>query len=149
MWSSSRVTDACIFCEIVAGRAEASIAYEDDTTLAFMDLRQFHAGHTLVVPKRHIVDIYELDDAVGAGLMSSVARISRGVRDAFAPDGLNIWQSNGEAGGQEVFHLHFHVLPRWHDDELLRFYPRKPDYPARTVLDERAAMIRIALEGGS
>ena len=143
------MTDDCIFCEIVAGRAEASVAYEDDATLAFMDLRQFHPGHTLVVPKRHIVDIFELDDETGAALISSVARTARGMRDAFAPDGLNIWQSNGVAGGQEVFHLHFHVLPRWNGDELLRFYPRKPDYPTRAVLNETAAKIRTALDGGS
>lgn len=141
------MTDDCIFCGIVGGRTEASIVHEDEATLAFMDIRQFQAGHTLVVPKRHIVDIYELDDATGAALMSSVARVARGVRAALTPDGLNVWQSNGLAGGQEVFHLHFHVLPRRSDDGLLRFYPRKPEYPTRSTLDETAAKIRGALDG--
>jgi len=146
IWNSYRVTEDCIFCEIVAGRAEASVAYEDDATLAFMDLRQFHPGHTLVVPKRHIVDIFELDDKTGAALMSAAARVARAVSAAFAPHGLNLWQSNG-APWQEVFHLHFHVLPRWRDDGLLRFAPGRLPRPARSELDEQAAQIRAALDG--
>lgn len=137
------MTDACIFCEIVAGEAEASIAYEDEATMAFMDLRQFHPGHTLVVPRRHVRDIYELDDNTGAALMAAVARVARGVRDAFAPDGLNLWQSNG-APWQEVFHLHIHVLPRWREDGLLRFAPGRLPRPPRAELDKQAAKIRDA-----
>jgi len=140
------VTEDCIFCGIVAGRVEASVAHEDDTTLAFMDLRQFHPGHTLVVPKRHIVDIFELDDETGAALISAAARVARAVSAAFAPHGINLWQSNG-APWQEVFHLHIHILPRWRDDGLLRFAPGRLPRPARAELDEQAARIRTALEG--
>lgn len=140
------MTDACIFCEIIAGRAKASVAYEDDATLAFMDLRQFHPGHTLVVPKQHIVDIFELDDETGAALMSAAARTARGVREAFTPDGINLWQSNG-APWQEVFHLHIHILPRWRDDGLLRFAQGRLPRPVRSELDEQAAKIRTALDG--
>jgi len=138
------VTEGCIFCAIVRGEAEASIAYEDEATLAFIDLRQFHPGHTLVVPKRHIVDIYELDDPTGAALMSSVARVARAVRAAFLPHGINLWQSNG-APWQEVLHLHFHVLPRWREDGLLRMAPSRLPRPPRSELDEQAARIRAAL----
>jgi histidine triad (HIT) family protein len=67
------------------------------------------------------------------------------VRDAFGPDGINIWQSNGEAAGQEVFHLHLHVLPRRLNDGLLRFYPSRPGYPSRAELDDQAALIRERL----
>jgi histidine triad (HIT) family protein len=136
---------ACIFCEVVAGRAERSLVLEDEATLAFMDVRQMSAGHTLVVPKRHVRDIFELDDATGAALMRSVTRVARAVRDALSPDGVNVWQSNGEAAGQEVFHVHFHVLPRQRGDEMLRFYPRRPDYPERTELDALAARIGAAV----
>jgi histidine triad (HIT) family protein len=142
------VTENCIFCEIVAGRAEASVAYEDDATLAFMDLRQFHPGHTLVVPKRHIKDIYELDSETGGTLMVAVRLVAGAVRDAFQPHGINLWQSNG-APWQEVFHLHIHILPRWRDDGLLRFAPERLPRPPRPELDEQAARIRAALEGGS
>ena len=139
------MTDDCIFCEIVAGRAEASVAYEDDATLAFMDLRQFHPGHTLVMPKRHIVDLFELDAEAGRSIMAALPLVARAVRDAFRPHGLNIWQSNG-APWQEVFHLHFHLLPRWRDDQLLRFAPARLPRPPRSELDEQAARIRVALD---
>ncbi len=139
------MTDDCVFCQIVAGKAEASVAYDDEATLAFMDRGQFAPGHTLVVPKRHVVDIYALDETTGAVLMAAVARVARGVRDAFKPDGISIWQSNG-APWQEVFHLHFHVLPRHIDDGLLQFRPPRTR-PTRAALDEQAAAIRKALEG--
>ncbi len=139
------MTTDCVFCQIVAGEAPASIAYEDERTLAFLDLRQMRGGHTLVVPKQHITDIFDLDDATGAAVMATVARVARGVRAAFAPDGVNIWQSNGEAAGQEVFHLHFHVVPRHAGDGLLRFYPQRPGYPERPELDAQAAAIRDAI----
>jgi histidine triad (HIT) family protein len=67
--------------------------------------------------------------------------VARAVRDAVQPQGMNIWQSNGEAAGQEVFHLHVHVLPRAAGDGMLRVYPRRPDYPPRAQLDELAAEI--------
>ena len=141
------MAEECIFCQVVAGEAEASVVHEDNTTMAFMDLRQTNAGHTLIVPRRHIRDIYELDDDTAAAVIAATTRVARAVRDAFDPDGINIWQSNGAAAGQEVFHIHFHVLPRRNDDGLLKFYPSKPDYPPRRILDERAAKIRAALDG--
>ena len=112
--------------------------------MAFMDVRQFHPGHTLIVPKRHIADIFALDDATGAALMRTVARVSRAVRKTFRPDGINVWQSNG-APWQEVFHIHFHVLPRWKDDGLLRFTPPSRNVPDRAELDEQANRIRAAM----
>ena len=136
---------ACIFCRIVARETDASIAYEDGETLAFMDLRQPVEGHTLVIPKRHVENIFALDDATGAALMSAIALVARGVRDAFAPDGINIWQSNGAAAGQEVFHVHFHVMPRRAGDGLLRVYPDRVNAVPREELDHQAAAIRAAL----
>ena len=136
--------DDCVFCRIVAGDEEASIAYQDGATLAFMDLGQLHPGHTLVVPRQHIVDIFALDDTNGAALMSALSRVAGAVRDAFNPDGINIWQSNG-APWQEVFHLHFHILPRWKDDGLLPFRPPRQQ-PSRAELDEQAGKIRAALD---
>jgi histidine triad (HIT) family protein len=132
----------CVFCRIVDGQAEASIVFEDATTLAFIDVRQFHPGHTLVVPKRHIPNLFDLDDDVAGDLARTLTRVARAVRDAFKPDGMNVWQSNGVAGGQEVFHLHLHILPRAENDGMLRFYPSRPGYPQRPELDEQAARIR-------
>ncbi len=140
------MAEECVFCQIVAGEADASIAYQDDSTLAFMDLGQFHPGHALVVPRRHVRDIYGLDEETGGALMAAISRVAEGVREAFKPHGINIWQSNG-APWQEVFHLHFHVLPRWRDDGLLRFTPPDRARPSRKELDGQAAQIRTALGG--
>ena len=135
----------CIFCQIVAGEAEASVAYEDEATIAFMDLRQFHAGHMLIVPRRHVRDIYGIDEKTGSALMAAISRVAMGVREAFQPHGINIWQSNG-APWQEVFHIHFHVLPRWREDGLLRFAPPDREQPSRSELDDQAAKIRSLLQ---
>ena len=137
------MTEDCIFCRVVAGEAEASVAYEDEATIAFMDIGQFHPGHTLLVSKRHIVDLYALDEATGAAVMAALVRVARAVGHAFQPHGINVWQSNG-APWQEVFHLHFHVLPRWRNDGILRFPPPRRQ-PSRKELDEQAAKIRAAL----
>ena len=79
----------CIFCRIVGREAEASVVYEDAVTLAFLDLRQFHRGHTLVVPKHHVADIYELDDETGAALMRTIGIVARAVRDE--PEQPGLW----------------------------------------------------------
>ena len=135
----------CIFCGIVLRAVTASIVYDDELTMAFMDMRQPNRGHVLVVPKTHVRDILTLDDATGAAIMSTVARVARAVQAALAPDGMNIFQSNGEAAGQEVFHLHMHVLPRRAGDGLLRMDDASPEMPPRAELDELAAVLRAAI----
>jgi histidine triad (HIT) family protein len=137
-----------VFCRIVAGDEPASVVLDAGRVLAFMDLRQFHPGHVLVVPKEHVADIYGLDDPALAGdLLSIVAIVAQAVRDVIGPEGMNIWQSNGEAAGQEVLHLHFHVLPRFKGDGLLRVYPSRPGYPRREELDSVAGQLRSAIPG--
>lgn len=136
----------CIFCRIAARDAEASVVFESDAVLAFMDVRAFHPGHTLVIPRRHIADIRALGHHELAGeLLLTVARVSRAVQASFAAGGISVWQSNGAAAGQEVPHLHLHVVPRYEGDRLLRVYPSRPDYPERSALDEHAQRIRDAL----
>ena len=109
--------------------------------MAFMDLRQMSPGHVLVIPKTHVADIFDVDATTGAALMTTIARVARAVRDALRPDGMNIWQSNGKGAGQEVFHVHFHVLPRREGDGMLRIYPRHPDAPSRAELSAIAQNI--------
>jgi histidine triad (HIT) family protein len=135
----------CIFCAIAAREAGASVVFEDARTMAFMDLRQMSPGHVLVIPKTHVPDIFDLDAATGAALMSTIVGVARAVRDALHPDGINISQSNGEAAGQEVFHAHFHVLPRMQGDGMLRFYPRHPDNPSRAELNAIAQKIALSI----
>ena len=137
---------ACVFCAIAAGRAAASIIASDETTMAFLDLRQFHPGHVLVIPRRHIPDIRDVDDATAAAVMLSVARVARAVDRVFPSDGLSIWHSAGEGANQEVPHLHFHVHPRRFGDDVLRVYPSSPAAPRRAVLDGWANDLRAVLD---
>jgi histidine triad (HIT) family protein len=139
------MSTACVFCEIVRGNEPASLVWEDDLTMAFMDHRQFHPGHTLVIPRWHLCDIRELDDTVGAALMSCLARITRAVAAAFPNQGLSLWHSVGEAADQEVPHLHIHVHPRLLDDRLLRVYPSAAAVPDMSVRDRYAATLRSHL----
>ncbi|MGJ7904615.1 HIT family protein [Lysobacter sp. 1R34A] len=132
----------CIFCAILAGRAPASRVYEDEVAVAFMDLRQAVEGHVLVVPREHIEDIYALDEATAGHLMAIAVRIAKALAAEQRPAGLNLWQSNGEAGGQEVAHVHLHVQPRRPHDGVLRLYRDGLPAPAdRCVLDRLAARI--------
>jgi histidine triad (HIT) family protein len=139
------MTESCVFCGIARGTEPASIVWEDGLTLAVIDLRQFHPGHTLVIPRRHLRDLRELDEATGAALMATVVRITRAVSAAFPSQGLSLWHSIGEAAHQEVPHLHFHVHPRMLGDRLLQVYPSAPALPDRATLDEYAATLRSFL----
>jgi histidine triad (HIT) family protein len=136
------VDDACTFCRIVAGTEPASIVYEDRLTLAFMDISQLADGHVLVVPREHYPDQIAVPDDVAAALGVTTKRVARAVDSAFRPAGLTLWQSIRAAGGQDVFHLHWHVIPRLQADGLLRIYPARPGHPDGARLDELAAAIR-------
>lgn len=133
----------CPFCAIVAGQQDASIVAESPAAIAFLDLRQAVPGHVLVVPRQHVETIFDLDPALGGELMALATRIAQALQASLAPPGLNLWQSNGAAGGQEVPHLHLHVQPRQVGDGLFRVYPRGLPAPARRdALDQLAARIR-------
>lgn len=139
------MSSACIFCRIAAKAEPASMVYEDDWTVAFLDLRQFNAGHTLVIPRQHVADVRDLDEETGGHLMAALSRITQAVSEAFPGEGTSVWHSIGPAAFQEVPHLHFHVHPRRMGDELLRIYPSTPATLGRTELDEYAAAIRNRL----
>lgn len=131
---------ACIFCRIVARQIPATTVYEDADTLAFMDLGQVNPGHVLVATKAHAQNVFELDDAQAAAVFRSTARVARAVRDAFEPQGVTLFQANGKAALQSVFHFHMHVLPRWENDGMSLGWPAKN--PPREQLEEYAGKIR-------
>ncbi len=138
----------CVFCDIVAGRVQASIVDEDAETMAFADLRQPgwpRGGHVLVVPKHHVELIYDLPDDLAAAVMRTVVRIAGSLRTAVAAEGISVWSSNGPGADQEVPHVHVHVLARQAEDGLLRVYPERPQYPKQPQLDELAARVRACL----
>ncbi len=130
-----------MFCAIAAHRAPASIVYEDETSLAFLDIHPLAPGHTLVIPREHCSGIFELSEPAGQAVMQATTRVARALRDELTPDGLNLLQSNGRAAGQTVFHFHFHVVPRWAWDGL--FVPRHPPGLAeRNDLEHLAKALR-------
>jgi histidine triad (HIT) family protein len=105
----------CIFCKIISGELPSRRIYEDDRAVAFLDIGAWHRGHALVVPKRHVPDILTGTNALPeiAPAVDAVARLLMHRLDA---DGINLLSSAGEAAGQEVFHLHVHVVPRYADE---------------------------------
>ncbi|MDE2728175.1 MAG: HIT family protein [Gemmatimonadota bacterium] len=114
----------CVFCRIISGELDSATVFEDESTMAFLDLRQSNEGHVLVVPRNHIEQIYDLDKDTASALASTVCKVARAIRQVYKPDGLSIWQSNGPAAFQEVPHVHWHVFPRYTDDRHLVVYPR-------------------------
>jgi histidine triad (HIT) family protein len=112
--------DSNIFARILRGEIPAQRVYEDDRVVAFMDVMPQGAGHTLVVPKAASRNILDADPATFGPLMAAVQKVALAVKTAFAADGITILQYNEAAGGQSVFHLHFHVIPRFDGVPLTR-----------------------------
>jgi histidine triad (HIT) family protein len=101
---------------------------------------------TLVIPRRHLQDVRELDDSTGAALMATVARVTRAVGSVFPNEGMSLWHSVGQAAFQEVPHLHIHIHPRFRDDDVLRVYPSPPATPQKEERDQYATLLRQHLE---
>jgi ATP adenylyltransferase len=119
----------CPFCQIVRQEdADAREVYRDDHVVAFFPTEPATLGHTLIIPRNHIPDIWALDDETATNLARVTLDISQAVRTAIQPHGLNIIQSNGEAATQTVPHVHVHVVPRWQDDAIGRIWPPETDY---------------------
>jgi histidine triad (HIT) family protein len=133
----------CVFCRIVAGQIPSTKVFEDEHTLAFMDLGQVNPGHVLVAVKKHAENLYALDDAQAAAVARASAKIARAIHDAFKPEGLSVYQANGKAAGQTVFHYHVHLLPRHAGDGMELTWPVKN--PPREKLEAYAAKIRTTL----
>ena len=108
----------CLFCKIIAGEIPCFKLYENDETLAFMDINPANEGHALVIPKEHAKDVYAVSDAAITATVKTAKKIATAVDKTLNPDGLNLLQCNGPAAAQSVFHFHMHVLPRQEGDEL-------------------------------
>ncbi len=109
---------SCVFCAIVAGEAPAIRIYEDDGYLAFLDIRPFSRGHTLVVPKRHTVDLTDTSPETLADMVAIGQRIAKAARATELADATNVGINDGAAAFQSVMHIHLHVLPRRNGDKL-------------------------------
>ncbi|MDZ7291704.1 MAG: HIT domain-containing protein [candidate division KSB1 bacterium] len=137
----------CIFCRIIQGQAPASVVYDDEKTLAFMDTRPVNPGHLLIVPKLHATGLSELDADLGAHLFKAAMRLATALRHSGVKcEGINFFLADGKAAFQEIFHVHLHVIPRFAGDGLA--FQFGPDYyrqPSRPALDEVAERIRRCL----
>jgi len=137
----------CIFCEIVAGRASASLVYEDDLCAVFMDIQPVNPGHVLVIPKRHVVELAETTAEEWSRVTAVGQRTAAALRASDVRcEGVNLFLADGAAAGQEVFHAHLHVIPRYRGDGFgFRFPESYQELPGRTELDAVAADLKDAL----
>jgi histidine triad (HIT) family protein len=130
--------ESCIFCKIARKEAPATMVFEDERVIAFMSIRPISVGHTLVVPKKHYRDIYEIPEEEIAYLYRIVKRIAHAVEKAEHAEGIRVVQNNGEAAGQVIFHLHVHIIPMSKDHSWLH----KPENGNVEALEIEAKKIR-------
>ncbi len=116
----------CIFCRIIKGESPCAKVYEDERVISFLDINPINAGHTLVLPKRHYMTLFdiELEDLHACTAVSK--KIAMAVYKATKASGLNFFQNNYRSAGQLIDHIHFHLIPRFHQDSFLTSWPGKP-----------------------
>ena len=135
----------CVFCSLVAGEAEASVVYEDERLLGFMDLHPVNPGHVLLVPKEHATSMAEVDEDTGARAFRVAMRMQQAIRaSGVRCEGINLFVADGEAAFQDVFHFHVHVIPRFAGDpfKISADWKEAP----RSELDRVATDIRTSYE---
>lgn len=103
----------CIFCKIIDGEIPSTKVYEDENVLAFLDISQVTKGHTLIIPKQHMENVYELSPEAAGHVFQAAPKVASAIKEAFQPIGLNLLSNTGEAAGQSVFHFHLHLIPRY------------------------------------
>lgn len=138
--------DDCVFCRIVAGTSEATIVWRDARCVAIADRFPFAPGHTLLMPRTHVRDLYAMPDELAAHLFGLAPRLARELKRVFKADGMTLVQNNEHAGGQSVFHFHLHLVPRTTGVELFRRVVERPEAP-RELRERQFAPVRAALAG--
>ena len=109
----------CVFCRILSGELPAYFVYEDDLVVGFLSREQPNPYKVLVIPREHVETIYDLTDELAGAIFRATAKIARGVRVVSKCEGMNLVQSNGKAGLQDVFHFHLHIVPRFFGDDIV------------------------------
>ncbi len=131
----------CIFCKIIKGEIPSSKVYEDNMTFAFLDLKPVNLGHILVVPKEHSANIYETPDAHLEAMIKTAKKVSIAVKKSTNADGVNLAMNNNHAAGQVIFHSHFHIIPRYHNDGF-ELWHGKREYKNEEEMKELAEKIQ-------
>ena len=129
----------CVFCAIAAGEIPSLKVYEDDLVLAYLDINPFSKGHTLVIPKEHGTGMLDTSDETLAVLAARVKKVAAHLKAALPCDGFNILQNNGKAAGQTVMHIHFHIVPRYGEEEI-SFISQKGDMSELKALADKIRM---------
>lgn len=127
----------CVFCAIAAGEIPSFKVYEDDLVLAYLDINPCSKGHTLVIPKAHTTGLLDTSDEMLAALLARVKKVAAHLKEVLPCDGFNILQNNGAAAGQSVFHIHFHIVPRYEGGKALSFTSTAGDMEELKALAER------------
>ncbi len=133
----------CIFCKIIDGTIPSVKVYEDEHVYAFLDITPLAKGHTLLIPKQHVKDLFEMPSEIASHLYSVAPKIANAIKTAFQPQGLNTLNNNGAAAYQTVFHYHLHFIPRYEEDGLTLVW--QPITPAEGEISTTAEAIVQAL----
>jgi histidine triad (HIT) family protein len=118
--------DNCIFCKILEGSIPAHFVYEDDLVVALLSLEQPNPYKVLVIPRDHVEMVYDLNEEQAGAIFRATVKIARSVRDVSKCEGMNLVQSNGKAGQQDVFHFHLHIVPRFSGDSIVLDWDNTP-----------------------
>lgn len=136
--------EPCVFCDIVAGRAEASFVYQGNLVVAFLTIQPVTPGHLMVVPREHHPHLKDIDEPLGSEMFSVARLMGEALRESdLECEGVNLFYADGEAAFQEIFHSHLHVFPRFPNDGF-RLDADWTHSPTRTELDRNAELIRNA-----
>jgi histidine triad (HIT) family protein len=120
----------CVFCRIVANEIPAAKIYEDEQFLAFLDISQVTKGHTLVIPKKHVENLYQLDQKDASNMLHICQKVASALKATYDLQGLNMVNNNGPLAGQTVHHFHIHLIPRYVDDNfVIVFHQNEPNFP--------------------
>lgn len=121
----------CLFCKIIDGEIPSIKVYEDEHSYAFMDITPLTKGHTLLIPKTHCKDLFEMPEEVAGNFFKAAPKVANAIKEAFQPVGLNTVNNNGAAAGQSVFHYHLHFIPRYDETDGLKveWNSRQAEFP--------------------
>ncbi|HSJ15306.1 MAG TPA: HIT family protein [Longimicrobiales bacterium] len=141
------VDEHCVFCRIIGGEEMVSVVYEDERTLAFLDIQPMSRGHTVIATKEHFPTLFDLPEELAAHCLAVARRLAPGIQRAASAQAINLFSANGSAGGQDVMHFHLHLIPVCEGQPFALQLP-VPDapIPSRADLDITAARISRAIQ---
>lgn len=132
----------CLFCKIVAGAIPSTKVYEDDTVYAFLDIHPVNIGHTLIVPKVHVTNLYDIPSTTLAHMATVAQKLSIAIKKALSADGINIEMNNDPVAGQIIFHTHLHIVPRFEGDGFTHWHGKR-DYYEGEAAEVAQKIIRV------